>query len=124
MSDIEIAVKGSRLIEGLLEQKLGATGKGLHSKLTSVEKSLSSAIVSKIRSIASTRNTVVHESDASIRNVKDFQRAVRDVENYLNTTNFKKKISLSKLSGWKKKLVYIIAFYFILKIITRLILKL
>lgn len=124
MSDIEIAVKGSKLIEGLLEQKLGATGKGLHSKLTSVENSISASMVSKIRYIASTRNAVVHETDATIRNVADFKRAVSEVEAYLNTTDFKTKLSWPKLTGWKKKLVYILAFFIILKIIARLILKL
>ena len=61
MSDIEMAVKGSRLIESLLEEKLGASGKGLHTKLSSVEKKLSAPMISKIRYIASVRNSVVHE---------------------------------------------------------------
>jgi len=121
MSDIEIAVKGSRLIEGLLEQKLNATGKGLHSKLSSVENKLSSAMISKIRYIATIRNSVVHEDGATIDNIGEFKRAVSQVEEYLNTTEFKKTFSLPKLKGWRKKIFYFLAFIIILRIVSTLI---
>jgi len=124
MSDIEIAVKASRLIESLLEQKLNATGKGLHSKLTSVENKLSSAMVSKIRYIASVRNNVVHEDGATIGDVKAFQKSVTQVEEYLNTTKFKTGASLPKLQGLGKKVVYLLVFLVALKIAAALIMRL
>lgn len=57
-----LAVEISRKLEGALES-IGATGKGLHEKVTSVEKQLPEALVVKLRFIASVRNKVVHEAE-------------------------------------------------------------
>jgi hypothetical protein len=61
MSDIELAISRVKALESLLEQ-LGATGKGLHEKVTSVEGKLPPALVKKLRFVATIRNKIVHES--------------------------------------------------------------
>ncbi len=62
MSDIELAVTRTKQLEALLEQALGATGKGLHEKVTSVQDRLPPALVKKLRYIATVRNKIVHET--------------------------------------------------------------
>jgi hypothetical protein len=63
MSDIELAVTRTKLLESLLEQALGATGKGLHEKVTSVQEKLPQPLVKKLRFIATVRNKIVHEAN-------------------------------------------------------------
>ncbi len=62
MSDIELAVTRTKSLESFLEQALGATGKGLHEKVSSVQDRLQPALVRKLRFIATIRNKIVHES--------------------------------------------------------------
>ena len=76
MGAIEIAVLGSRRLETILESAFGASGKGLHEKVTSVEGVLPIDLVRSIRWVAGVRNRVVHEDGASLRNVDEFQRTV------------------------------------------------
>lgn len=54
-------IEYTKKIEKLLTDKYQADGRGLHSKLTSVEGELSPALVKKIRYIATIRNKLVHE---------------------------------------------------------------
>jgi hypothetical protein len=63
MSDIDLAVNRSKRLEHLLEQNAGATGKGLHQKVSSVESKLAPELVRKIRLVATVRNKLVHEDD-------------------------------------------------------------
>ena len=83
MSDIETAVQSSRLIENLLELRLGATGRGLHQKITSVEHRLPEHIVNRARFIASVRNGVVHDPTKFISDREGFENAVEEVTTYL-----------------------------------------
>ena len=62
MSDIELAITRTKALESLLEQALGATGKGLHEKVTSVQDRLPPPLVKKLRFVATVRNKIVHES--------------------------------------------------------------
>lgn len=73
MSQIEQAVKLSRRLETLLEQKYHATGKGLHEKTSSVEAKLPTDLVKSLRYIATMRNSVVHEEGFVIENLARFQ---------------------------------------------------
>ena len=73
MSDIELAVKYSRYLEFLLEKRLGATGTGLHEKVTSVEKRLGEPLVKRLRWIATLRNKVVHEEGFALPNAAEYQ---------------------------------------------------
>jgi hypothetical protein len=61
MSDIELAVTRTKALEALLEP-LGATGRGLHEKVSSVQAKLPPALVKKLRFVATVRNKIVHES--------------------------------------------------------------
>ena len=63
MSDIELAVTRTKALESLLEQALGATGKGLHEKVSSVQDRLAPALVKRMRFVATVRNKIVHESN-------------------------------------------------------------
>jgi hypothetical protein len=62
MSDIDLAVSRTKILESLLEQGLGAAGKGLHEKVSSVQDKLPAPLVKKLRYIATIRNKIVHES--------------------------------------------------------------
>ena len=71
-------IEYNKKIESLLTEKFQASGKGLHTKLTSVETKLSADLVKKIRYIASVRNKLVHEDD--YKNVpKDFIKTNKEV---------------------------------------------
>lgn len=76
MSDLETAVRWSKRFEGILKDHHGATGKGLHELVSSVEKKLDADVVRKLRMIATVRNKIVHEDDYTrIDNRKAFKEA-------------------------------------------------
>ena len=84
MSDIELVVTRTKALEALLEQGLGAAGKGLHEKVTSVQEKLPPALVKKLRFVATLRNKLVH--DAGYQQLDDrpgFERACTDAEREL-----------------------------------------
>lgn len=56
------AIDIARQLETVLES-IGATGKGLHEKTSSVEATLPAALVRKLRFVASVRNKIVHEDE-------------------------------------------------------------
>ena len=89
-SDIDIVDTQSKALEALLEQKFGATGRGLHEKLTSIEYQLEVGLVKNIRWIATMRNKVVHEN-FQLTNQNDFlrscQRALEGLQNSQHTTS-------------------------------------
>jgi len=62
MSDIDLAVTRSQRLEQLLERDFGATGRGLHEKVSSIADSMPQDLVRKLRLVATVRNKVVHES--------------------------------------------------------------
>ena len=81
MSDIELAISRVKALESLLEQALGATGKGLHEKVTSVQNRLTQPLVKKLRFIATVRNKIVHESNYQQIDDRDgFVRACDEAE--------------------------------------------
>jgi hypothetical protein len=85
MSDIELAITRVKALEALLEQVLGATGKGLHEKVSSVQAKLSEPLVRKLRFVATVRNKIVHESDYQQIDDRDgFLRACDEAEAELN----------------------------------------
>lgn len=66
VGSIDIAVRGSRKLEALLEQRFGAFGRGLHEKVQSVEGQLPFELTKVLRRIATQRNRVVHEDGAEL----------------------------------------------------------
>ena len=86
MSDIDLAINSSKRLESLLEQKLGASGRGLHEKVSSVEARLPRELARKLRLVATVRNKVVHESDyKKIDDRKAFVKACKEAERELKT---------------------------------------
>lgn|GEM_PF-2688787 len=84
MSDIELAITRVKALESLLEQGLGATGKGLHEKVTSVQDKLPQPLVKKLRFVATVRNKIVHESNyQQIDDRNGFLRACDEAETEL-----------------------------------------
>jgi hypothetical protein len=81
MSDIELAITRTKALETLLEGALGATGKGLHEKVTSVEDRLPPPLVKKLRFVATVRNKIVHEASYQKLDDRDgFVRACDEAE--------------------------------------------
>lgn len=72
-SDIELVIRYSRALESLLGKRLGATGTGLHEKITSVEKRLGEPLVKRLRWIATIRNKVVHEEGFALPNAAAYE---------------------------------------------------
>jgi len=84
MSDIDLVIRSSKRIETTLVRLFDATGKGLHEKLSSVEKKLPVSLVKRIRYIATIRNKLVHEHEyRKIDDRSSFKRAVRHVNKEL-----------------------------------------
>lgn len=69
--DLQRCISLVKDIEGLLEAGLGATGKGLHEKATSVEKHLDERQLRRLRYIATLRNKLVHESEFNVDQLPD-----------------------------------------------------
>jgi len=80
MKDIDLAVRSSKRIESALVRIFGAKGKGLHEKLSSVERRLNPTLVKRVRYVATIRNKLIHED--SYRKIDDraaFKRAVKHI---------------------------------------------
>jgi len=61
----ELAIANCKKLEKMLEEGLGASGKGLHEKVSSVQDRLPAPLVKRLRYIASVRNKLIHESDSN-----------------------------------------------------------
>lgn len=61
LGNTDLAVKVSKELETILVQKFNADGRGLHEKVSSVQKFLPEVLVQKLRSIATVRNKTIHE---------------------------------------------------------------
>ena len=121
MSDIDLAVKSSKKIESTLQRVLGAQGKGLHEKVSSVENSISTALVKRIRYIASIRNKLIH--DESVKKISDrpaFKAAVKHVSKELKKleqpTTSKKWLVISTLLLLAALFIMVVYFDFIVHI--------
>ena len=87
MSDIDIVIKSSRRLESMLSDGLGAEGRGLHQKISSVEDQLPESLVRRLRFVATMRNKVVHEDvrlddrrgfiNAGKRGEKELQKLIK-----------------------------------------------
>jgi hypothetical protein len=79
-SDIELAVTTARRLESLLESRFGASGRGLHEKLASVEATLPPEVLRDGRYVATMRNKVVHEDSFSLPDRDRFLRCAQAFE--------------------------------------------
>ena len=84
MSDIELVINRTKAFESLLETGLGAVGKGLHEKVTSVQARLPEPLVRKLRFIATLRNKLVHDTDyQKLDDRPAFERVCQEAESEL-----------------------------------------
>lgn len=60
-TDIEVVIIKSKHLESLLETGLGAQGRGLHEKVSSVAQYFQEAELKKLRYVATIRNKIIHE---------------------------------------------------------------
>lgn len=89
MSQIELVISYSKKIEGILENNFGAQGRGLHTKLTSIEQNLPNPLIKKIRWIATVRNNVAHTDGYQLDDIADFKNACEAVLSELKTISEK-----------------------------------
>lgn len=75
MSQIEMVFGFSKKLEGLLTERYGAEGKGLHEKVTFAEASIAPDIVSAIRKVATIRNKTAHEPEYVLDDIVGFRHA-------------------------------------------------
>ena len=63
MSDVHEIIQSTKKLESILERQFGATGRGLHGKVSSVSNLLPEAVVRELRWIATLRNKALHEDN-------------------------------------------------------------
>ena len=76
-SDIELVIRYSRALESLLGKRLGATGTGLHERITSMEKRLPVPLVKRLRWIVTMRNNVVHVDGFALPSAAEYEAACK-----------------------------------------------
>jgi hypothetical protein len=81
----EMVIKTSKELEGFLVSEFGATGKGLHEKISSVQTQLTPQLVKRMRYLATIRNKVVHGETADIPDRSGFIRAYESSKSELRT---------------------------------------
>jgi hypothetical protein len=62
MSDLRLIVNAAKRLEVILEQRYGASGQGLHEKLTSVALVIPEDLQGKIHYVATVRNRSIYET--------------------------------------------------------------
>ncbi|RHY42256.1 hypothetical protein DYB28_001400 [Aphanomyces astaci] len=60
-NDYELVIKCAKELEYILEAEFGATGKGLHEKISAVNGQLPPQLVKQMRFLATIRNKLIHE---------------------------------------------------------------
>ena len=93
-NDFELCITSSKELEHLLDTEFGASGKGLHEKISSVEKELTPKLVRNMRYLATIRNKLVHEHDFN-----DIPHRARFIENFESSCEELKEILRQRQSG-------------------------
>ena len=105
----------TKKIETLLSE-MGAVGKGLHQKLSSIENHIDKGIVKSIRFIASIRNKFLHDANFKLTDklLSDFESSCEKVIRYLIAKNSESQKTNNKnqkskrISSWKLLVLYLI----------------
>lgn len=90
MGQIEDVISLTREIESLLEQ-LGASGKGLHQKISSIENRFDRDTIKQLRWVATLRNKIVHEHGFKIDNMSDYKSTAKSLIKKLKQMKKSKK---------------------------------
>ncbi|KAK9816479.1 hypothetical protein WJX72_000785 [[Myrmecia] bisecta] len=78
-NDVELVIRASKDLEHLLDTEFGASGKGLHEKITSCGRQLPDDLIKKMRYLATIRNKLIHEHGVnSIPNRDGFIRSFQE----------------------------------------------
>jgi hypothetical protein len=114
MSDIELVITRSKRFESMLERHFGATGRGLHEKVGSVERKLPDHVVRRLRFIATIRNKIVHEDGHDrIDDRKGFLDACASAETDLRKiAGIRGGISKLKIAGFVALVLAVLYIYF------------
>ena len=112
MGSIETAVRYSRKFEAILENRYGASGKGLHEKISSIEERLPKDTTRLLRKIATIRNRAVHEDGYEINNLEDFIQTCDYVLLQLESANTNRRRTTNQTYSYPV-LPYIIFFIMI-----------
>ena len=101
-SSYEIVIENSKDLEGRLA-KMGATGKGLHEKTSSVSGILPTKLVKELRAVATIRNKLVHEEGFSLTNheLEDFEELAYSAYRALRNLPALPKVSTHKFTCGK-----------------------
>jgi hypothetical protein len=91
-NDFELCIRSSKELEHLLDTEFGATGKGLHEKITSAEIHLSPEMVRNMRYLATIRNKLVHEHGFNsipdrAKFIRNFEKSGNDLKEILRQRN-------------------------------------
>ena len=87
MSNLDIIFGYTKKIENFLEKEFKAEGRGLHTKVSSVEYRLPIALIKKIRWIATIRNNSAHTEGFELNNIEDFKITCESVLAELGALN-------------------------------------
>lgn len=96
MSQLETLIQFTKRIENTLEKQFNAQGRGLHTKVGSIEFNLPVALVKKIRWVATLRNKLVHEEDFKLENINQVILECESILSELEALS-KERAELSKL---------------------------
>lgn len=86
MSDRDKMIDYSSKAETLLEENYGASGRGLHEKVSSVKSKIPQSLEKKLRAIASVRNKMMHENNFVLEDKYDFFNFCEDAIRELSST--------------------------------------
>ena len=103
MVDLNQIVGATKRLESLLEQKFGATGRGLHEKLSSVERRIPMDLRKKIRYLATIRNKAMHEDGYEPESMETYLATAREATEALEAVEPpkpRKALSLSPPGGF------------------------
>ncbi|KAF0686703.1 Aste57867_21545 [Aphanomyces stellatus] len=84
-NDYELVIKCSKELEYILEVEFGGTGKGLHEKISSVDRKISPQLAKQMRFLATIRNKLIHERGFDRipdreRFIQQFEDAAKELE--------------------------------------------
>ncbi len=87
VDDYKTVIDISKHFEARLEDEFGASGRGLHERISSCERALPNDVAKKLRLIATIRNKLIHENYDSIADLippEEFEEVCRAAEDELN----------------------------------------
>ncbi len=87
MSNLEIVFEYTKKIESYLAKEFLADGRGLHTKVNSIEYLLPIALIKKLRWIATIRNNMAHKEGFELDDVNGFKEACESALSELDELN-------------------------------------